>query len=134
MRTTCWELTGMQRAGLTLTLAVLTVVAVGGCSDTGSSPDSARSLPVVASIFPLADVARQVGGSDAEVTTLLPPGSTPHGFEPKKEQAETLAASRLLVVVGLGMDSWAEAAAHAANADIRVLRFAEVVGAEPHAE
>ncbi|MFO7899249.1 MAG: metal ABC transporter substrate-binding protein [Planctomycetota bacterium] len=133
MRTTCWELTGvrMQRAELTLALAVLAVVAVGGCSDTGSSPDSAGSLPVAASIFPLADLARQVGGPDVEVATLLPPGTTPHGFEPKKEQAETLAASRLLVLVGLGMDSWAAESARAAAADFRVVRFADLVAEEP---
>src|SRR5690554_1297230 len=39
---------------------------------------SERTVKVVATIFPLADIIKQIGGEAVEVTTLLAPGSSPH--------------------------------------------------------
>jgi len=77
----------------------------------GTSDD--RRPVVAASIFPIADAVRQVGGDRVRVLTLLPPGQTPHGYEPTPAQAERLATARLLVVVGLGLDDWAHRSAAA---------------------
>jgi zinc transport system substrate-binding protein len=120
-------------------LGVLFVLAVVGCGDGGrSGSDGARprggKLRVVASIFPLADVAREVGGDRVAVTTLLPPGASPHGFEPQPLQAEALSRADLLLVVGMEMDPWAERSAKATGTSIPVLDLAEAVGEEQHDE
>jgi zinc transport system substrate-binding protein len=70
-------------------------------------------LQVAASIFPIADVVQQIGRERVTVTTLLRPGQSPHGYEPRPEQAEGIARARLLVMVGLGLDEWARRAAEA---------------------
>ncbi|MFB3892082.1 MAG: metal ABC transporter substrate-binding protein [Phycisphaerae bacterium] len=67
----------------------------------------------MASIFPIQDAIRQIAGDDAQVDCLLPPGISPHGFELKAEQADLLAGSQLLVMVGLGVDEWADRAVKA---------------------
>jgi len=66
------------------------------------------------------------------VVTLLPPGQTPHGFQPRPRQVERVAQARLLLTVGLGMDVWAERAAKAAGrSDLAILEFSEAVTAAP---
>ncbi len=99
-------------------LVVLSLALYAGCSAGSSTPAPSGRITVVTSIFPLADVARQVGGEQVEVITLLPAGQSPHAFEPKPRQAESLAQADLLVRVGLGLDPWAERAAQAAGSRI----------------
>lgn len=103
----------------------------GGCDGPSGGPGEGGDVRIVASIGPLADAARQIGGEDVTVTALLLPGQTPHGFEPRPRQVEQMAEADLLLTVGLGMDPWADrAAASAGRTDLAVFRFADVVRAE----
>jgi len=63
---------------------------------------------VAVSIHPLALLVHEIGGDAVEVRTLLPPGASPHGFEPTPSQVRALAGAHLLVTVGAGLDAWAE--------------------------
>jgi zinc transport system substrate-binding protein len=65
-------------------------------------------LLVAASIAPLADFARQVGGDHVQVITLVPPGASPHTFELSPAQVEQVARARLLVLNGVGLEYWAD--------------------------
>jgi zinc transport system substrate-binding protein len=104
---------------------------LAGCSG-GSPAPAGGKVKVVASIFPLADVAREIGGEHVEVVMLLPAGETPHGFQPKPRDSEALARARLLLTVGLGLDLWADrAAAASGNRALTTLVFAEAVRVEP---
>lgn len=64
-------------------------------------------MKVAASIQPLADFCRRVGGERVEVMLLVPAGASPHTFEPAVEQMRFLAEARLVVLNGLGLESWA---------------------------
>ncbi len=65
-------------------------------------------LQVVASIFPIADMARQVGGDDVEVTTLVPAGASPHTFEMKPSVIKTFASAKVFLMIGAGLEFWAD--------------------------
>jgi ABC-type Zn uptake system ZnuABC Zn-binding protein ZnuA len=58
--------------------------------------------------FPLYDLTRRVAGPDAEVILVLPPGHTEHSFDPSPKDVEQVAASKVGVLVGLGLDPWME--------------------------
>src|SRR5262245_9071809 len=60
-------------------------VAAALYSLTLASP-AAATVRVVATIFPLADIVRQIGNGAVDVATLLPPGASPHSFEPTPAQ------------------------------------------------
>jgi len=45
-----------------------------------------------------------------DVTVLLPPGQTPHGYNLSPNQTEWIVDADFLIVVGLGVDPWAEQA------------------------
>ena len=63
---------------------------------------------VVASFFPLYDFARQIGGTNIEVRCLVPPGGDPHEAEPSPSAAASVAQADLVLLLGLGMDGWAQ--------------------------
>ena len=92
---------------------------------------TAQTAPPVrlsASIPPLAAIARDVGGRDVEVITLLPPGATPHHFEPGPEIVRALASSEAHLVVGLDLDPWAESLARAAGRGTPIDRLGRGLG------
>jgi zinc transport system substrate-binding protein len=64
---------------------------------------------VVASIFPIGDLARTLAGGAADVMVLLPPRASPSTFEPTARQMAAVANASAFLFVGGGMDRWAEA-------------------------
>jgi ABC-type Zn uptake system ZnuABC Zn-binding protein ZnuA len=56
----------------------------------------------------LADLARHVAGDRASVTSLAPEGIEVHDYQPKPEDARTVAEADVLVLNGAGLDRWAE--------------------------
>jgi ABC-type Zn uptake system ZnuABC Zn-binding protein ZnuA len=69
---------------------------------------AAEPLRVVATIEPLCMLAREVGGARVACTTLVPPGASPHAFEPRPSALAAVAQAQLLLRAGNGIDDWAE--------------------------
>jgi zinc/manganese transport system substrate-binding protein len=63
---------------------------------------------VVASFSILGDLVRQVGGDRVEVSLLVGPNTDMHGFQPTPAHAKAVAAARLVVINGLGLEGWAD--------------------------
>jgi zinc transport system substrate-binding protein len=90
------------------TLIVLLLLG-GGCSrEEAKPPGEAGRIKVVASIFPLYDFARQVGGDRVEVSLFLPPGTDVHGFEPRPAQLILLERADLFLVTHPLLEPWVE--------------------------
>ncbi|HEX7503759.1 MAG TPA: metal ABC transporter substrate-binding protein [Syntrophales bacterium] len=64
-------------------------------------------LVVVTTLFPLYDFAKNVAGSRADVSLLLPPGLEPHGFEPKPADILKLNSADLFIYTSPEMEPWA---------------------------
>jgi zinc transport system substrate-binding protein len=97
-------LSGILARGLGLILLGLTACT----GSTSSAADISDRLLVAASIAPLADFTRQVGGDHIQVITLVPPGASPHTFELSPSQVKQVAGARLLVLNGVGLEYWAD--------------------------
>ncbi len=67
-----------------------------------------EKLQVIASIFPVADMARQVGGDDVEVTTVVPAGASPHTFEMKPSLIKAFDSAKVFLMIGSGLEFWAD--------------------------
>lgn len=104
---------GAKQAVLPRLAALIAVIVmiISGCSNSSPNPSppgsSAEQVRVAATIFPVADITKQLGGDMVEVITLLPPGASPHTFEPTPELMRDLSTARVLVSVGPGLDDWA---------------------------
>lgn len=66
----------------------------------------AYALQVVVTIPPLAGLVKPLLADSDEVTVLLKPGLSPHGFQLKPSHLKALAQSDLLVSVGTPVDAW----------------------------
>jgi zinc/manganese transport system substrate-binding protein len=72
-----------------------------------AAPASAGDrVRVVASFSILADFARIVGGDRVGVASLVGPGGDAHVFTPAPADAQKVAAARLVIVNGLGLEGW----------------------------
>ncbi len=106
---------------IALTLVVLIAVGCGRISE----PSQGRMV-VAASIAPLYDFSRQVGGSLVEVKLLVPPGASPHTYQLEPAQMKILSHASVLVLNGVGLEYWADKALDAAdNPKLIVVRTAE---------
>ncbi len=120
-------------------ILVLALAVLGWAS---SLAGSSNLIPVVASILPLGDFSRNVGGDRVDLIVMVPPGSSPHTYEPTPARARAVANARLLILNGVGLEFWAEKVIDAAsNPDLIVVRTAEGLeiiedddGHEHHAE
>jgi ABC-type Zn uptake system ZnuABC Zn-binding protein ZnuA len=82
----------------------------------------AQSRPkVAATIFPLYDIVREVGGGVVDVVVVLPPGASPHTFEPTPAGVRSLAGSDVLFMIGHGLDEWAARMARGAGVRRQVI-------------
>jgi len=103
-----------MRSAFPLVIVILTLVLFGVASPQAWGGASSR-LPVAASILPLADFTRNVGGNRIDVTVMVPAGSSPHTYEPTPARARTIADASVLVLNGVGLEFWAEKLIDAAN-------------------
>lgn len=94
------------RCVATALLALLGPVLAGAGADPGAPTDERPALRVVTTLYPLEQLARELGGDRLVVTTLVPPGATPHTFEPRPRDVERLAAADAFLRVGGGLDGW----------------------------
>lgn len=117
----------------------LTLAAVGCSSDDAAPPKGdcpVTPLDVVVTVGAWSDPTAKLAGDCARVTTIAGSRSDPHEFEPSPADLEALRTADLVVVNGLGYDSWADDAVAALDAAPPVVDAGEVVGladgANPH--
>jgi zinc/manganese transport system substrate-binding protein len=129
-------------------LAALAALALSACSTSGpggaavSKGDPAQCpgkvVDVVVSVGQWGDLARQLGGACATVTTIVSSAAVdPHYFEPGTAALAAISDADLVVVNGAGYDHWAEdalATLDPAPALVSAARVAGVAdsGANPH--
>jgi len=89
-------------------IVLILFVALNSIWSCSKPPPFGDKIKVAASIFPLADIVRNVGGDLVEVEVLIPPGASPHVFEPTPEAFRKFAQTRLFVMVGAGLEFWAQ--------------------------
>lgn len=65
---------------------------------------------VASTIPPLGDMIWQIAGADSGlvVLTILPPGASPHTYEPTPQDMRDLQSARLIFTIGHGLDDWAK--------------------------
>jgi zinc/manganese transport system substrate-binding protein len=72
-----------------------------------AAPSRAQDrLNVVASFSILGDFVKNVGGGKVNVTTLVGPNGDVHVYAPAPDDARRVAAARLLIVNGMGLEGW----------------------------
>ncbi len=119
------------RLAILLALASLPLVAAACGEDEndpgGSAASSADRPVVVATTTQAADLARNVAGDRAEVTSLLAPNADPHAYELRPRDVEALAEASLIVRSGGDLDEWLEEAIESSGTDAEVVNLIDSV-------
>ncbi|RIK92212.1 MAG: hypothetical protein DCC71_24655, partial [Proteobacteria bacterium] len=84
-----------------------------------------------ATVEPIAMLVREVAGPRAAVAVLVPPGASPHTFEPKPSDVAKLAGAALVVEAGAGLDGWLRALLAATSPAPARLTLVDVAGVDP---
>ncbi len=86
-------------------IILLSAVLLFGCI---SNTEQAKNnkLKVVATLYPIYDFARNVGGDQVEVALLIPPGVDPHEFELSPSDAQKVSNAKVFLYNGAGIEPW----------------------------
>lgn len=93
-----------------ISLGILTLLS--GCtqSPSASTPtqENPKSLQIVTSFYPLAEIAQRVGDNRVTVKNLVPAGAEPHDYEPAPQDIVSLYQAKLIIYNGAGLEPWLE--------------------------
>jgi zinc transport system substrate-binding protein len=121
-------------------VTLLLLIAIGlsalaiSCGPTGGASDK---IGVAVSIVPLADFVENVGEDKVDVTVMVPPGASPHTYDPKPSQLVEVSEAEIYVKVGSGVDfelAWMDKIIKV-NSNMLVLDSSqgiELIGKDPH--
>ncbi len=124
---------GLKKSLLILILVGMLSVFLYSCSPKKGvqGTKGKGTVKVVASFLPLYDVARQVGGNLVEVRNLLPPGGSPHTFEPTPEDVKAVEEADLVFKLGLHLDDWMDRIVKGAGAEKKLVILSKGVDTIP---
>jgi zinc transport system substrate-binding protein len=124
----------IQPSALLAAVASVNMFLLAACSDDDAADDRPQ---VIASFYPFAYVAEQVGGELIQVDNLTQPGSEPHDLELTPRQVADLAQASLIIFehgFQPAVDDGVEQAGLADQASLDVADVVTLVPAEEHAE
>lgn len=104
----------------------LALAAAGGCGgkpegSPAASPAAAATVGVFVTIPPLAGLVERVGGEHVTAHVLVPPGRSPHTFEPTPRQIVELGRARLYCTIGLPLEERIRKKLEGAGRGLRVV-------------
>jgi len=102
--------------GTVVLLALIVFVVIR--NDTSTVEQENQKNVVATTIFPLYDITQQVAGDKFEVVLMLPPGASPHTFDPQPSLLKDLQGSQAFFAIGHGLDDWTTVVAESINAPI----------------
>lgn len=112
-KTTCYALIGA-------------ILLLTGCSPAGSDTGlSEEALQIVATTSIVADVVAQVVGEQDSITTLLPPNSDPHTYQPTPQDIATISKADVIFANGAGLELFLEPIIDNADAEENTVYLAE---------
>lgn len=121
-------MTGSSRIITALISTVLLFSCFLFCSCKNSQTPAAsgeQKLKIAATIFPLADIARNIGGEKVSVITIMPPGASPHTFEPTFKTIREAGGINALFKIGCGLDDWSHKITDSLGRQIAVIEVSK---------
>ncbi len=86
--------------------AILLLLIVPGCKRPNPAADVPEKVSVLGTVYPLADVARQIGGDSVDISWVLEDGQANEDVRVTPELHERLTRADLIIAAGSG-EPWA---------------------------
>jgi zinc transport system substrate-binding protein len=114
-------------ARLSLATSVLLILLAALTASCTTATPATSKIGVVVTLLPQAEFIENVGGNKVTVTVMVPPGASPHTYEPTPSQMTALAKAKIYAKVGSGVEFelvWMDKLS-AANQDMLVVDCSE---------
>lgn len=67
-----------------------------------------NKLNVYATVYPIYNFAKNIGGDKVDVKLIIPNGQEPHDYEPSNKTIQDLEKADVFIYNGAGLESWSE--------------------------
>ena len=135
----------MEKNQKIMIIGVVVVILIGVLLFASFNIDSNDRIGVLVTIVPQAEMVEFIGGEFVDVTIMVPPGESPHSFEPTPEQMKKVAEATAYFKVGSGvefevihidtiLEQNSDLQVFDCSEDISVISFDEHFGMEEHHE
>jgi ABC-type Zn uptake system ZnuABC Zn-binding protein ZnuA len=108
-------------------MTVFVLLILVACSGSGDQRDNDPRLHVVATTVQIGALAKEVGGVNISLVTLLKPGVDPHSFEPTPSDLKSIKSADVILANGLGLDDFLESALKGAGGGKQIVIVSEGV-------
>lgn len=88
-------------------IALLAFILLTGCAGNkakGVDQNASAKLKVVATVYPVYEFIKQVGGDKVDVVMLIPPGAEPHDWEPTAKDMTRIKDAKVFAYHGAGFE------------------------------
>jgi len=102
-------------------LLALVLVCVLSCQQNKDTHQPRQKLHVIATIFPVYDFARNIGGDKIDIKMLLPPGTDAHHYELKPEDIIRVTKTDIFLFTNFELEQWAYRIIKAADKNTNML-------------
>jgi zinc transport system substrate-binding protein len=100
--------TKMAIVAILIVIPLTSVVVLGTNTNQEFTSNDNSKLQAVSSFNPLHEFSQIVGGEKIDVTLLVPVGVEPHDWEPTIKDVQRMQKSDLIVINGIGFESWVD--------------------------
>ncbi|MGV8059300.1 MAG: metal ABC transporter solute-binding protein, Zn/Mn family [Smithellaceae bacterium] len=100
---------------------LLVLPIIYSCQNSRETAQPDNKLRVIATIFPLYDMACNIGGDKVKVSMLLPPSTDAHNFELKPNDIIRISKADLFLYVNMEMEHWAYKVIAATSSNTRLI-------------
>jgi len=85
-------------------ISVVVVILIGVILFSSIETESTDKIGVLVTIVPQAEMVEFIGGEYIDITIMVPPGQSPHSFEPTTQQMKKVAEATAYFKVGSGVE------------------------------
>ncbi len=103
---------------LTMATISIVIILVATASYFTTRQTDAGKVKVVATFYPLAFFAREIGGEHVSVIQLIPDNTEVHHWDPRTESIQATEDADIIIYNGAGLDNWMETSIIPALKDI----------------
>lgn len=104
-----------------LIFVLLILSLIVSCQNSREDAKTDNKVKVIVTIFPLYDLARNIGGDKVNLSMLLPPATDAHNFELKPNDIIKISKTDLFLYVNMEMEHWAYKVIKATSSNTKML-------------
>jgi zinc transport system substrate-binding protein len=112
-----------------LFLFIISLTLITACQPAKEPNKAEQKLKVIATIFPVYDFARNIGGDKINITMLMPPGTDAHHYELRPGDIIKVCKSDIFLFTNFEMEQWAYKIINAAEKNTNMLAIETGSGA-----